>query len=170
MFRDTLGGHPFFLVENSVAPFVIIMLPFSFCQPIRRSRRALTRTLRQRDSIDIKITNIRRAIEDGLTDADQANSKLQELLSERESLSVGLFIPDEHPQIDSRRAMEYRRMLDHALEKGTQVERKQLVSQWVGKIELAPEQLEVEITYKIPEPVMIQYIAGDGFEPPTFGL
>ena len=54
--------------------------------------------------------------------------------------------------------------------KGTNAEKKRLLSAWVDQIKLAPETLEVEIRYKIPEPVVDSMGAGGGFEPPTFGL
>jgi hypothetical protein len=37
-------------------------------------------------------------------------------------------------------------------------------------IKLAPEYLEVKITYNIPEPLVHSDLAGGGFEPPTSGL
>ena len=33
-----------------------------------------------------------------------------------------------------------------------------------------PQDLEVSISYRLPEAVMNGLVAGDGFEPPTFGL
>ncbi len=35
---------------------------------------------------------------------------------------------------------------------------------------LMPEDLEVSISYRLPEDIMNGLVAGDGFEPPTFGL
>ncbi len=40
-----------------------------------------------------------------------------------------------------------RRLLSH----GSPEERKALIRQWVGDMKLAPEALEVEITYRVPE-------------------
>ena len=37
-------------------------------------------------------------------------------------------------------------------------------------MKLAPELREVELTYRVPEPMMIKMVAGAGFEPATFGL
>ena len=74
------------------------------------------------------------------------------------------------PQIDIQTALAYRgdalRVLAHA----SNAEKKRLLSSWIDKIELAPESLEVEIRYKIPEPVVDSMGAGTGFEPVTFGL
>jgi hypothetical protein len=39
-------------------------------------------------------------------------------------------------------------------------EKKQLLRKWVAEMKLAPERLEVEITYRLPEPVMNTKVAG----------
>ncbi len=49
-------------------------------------------------------------------------------------------------------------------------EKKQLLRIWVQEIKLAPERREVELTYRVPEPVMNKVVAGAGFEPAAFGL
>jgi hypothetical protein len=41
---------------------------------------------------------------------------------------------------------------------------------WVQEIKLKPVDLEVNITYSLPESIMNGLVAGGGFEPPTFGL
>ena len=56
-----------------------------------------------------------------------------------------------------------------ALEGGL-AEQKQLLRIWLQEIKLAPEQREVVLTYRVPEPVIINMVAGAGFEPATFGL
>ena len=53
---------------------------------------------------------------------------------------------------------------------GTHAEKKQFLRLWVDQMKLAPESLEVEVDYKIPEPVVNSVGAGGGFEPPAFGL
>jgi len=40
----------------------------------------------------------------------------------------------------------------------------------VKEVVLDPEELEVNINYRLPEAVMNGVVAGGGFEPPTFGL
>ena len=40
----------------------------------------------------------------------------------------------------------------------------------VGEVKLMPQDLEVSISYRLPEAIMNGLVAGDGFEPPTFGL
>jgi len=52
----------------------------------------------------------------------------------------------------------------------TPAELKKLVRSLVQKTTLAPKKREVEITYRLPEPVMNNLVAGAGFEPATFGL
>ncbi|UCH36660.1 MAG: hypothetical protein JSV65_00860 [Armatimonadota bacterium] len=122
------------------------------------------------ETIDAKIANIRRAIEDGLSDAAWANSRLEELLTERRALA-GQDVPmGEAPQIDIRTAMAYGRQTFKALKQGDAAERKRVVRNWVQEMKLAPERLEVDITYQLPEPVMNGLVAGAGFEPATFGL
>jgi hypothetical protein len=36
--------------------------------------------------------------------------------------------------------------------------------------EMMPQELEVSISYRLPEAIMNGLVAGGGFEPPTFGL
>ena len=66
--------------------------------------------------------------------------------------------------------MAYRNDLTSLMAQGTNAEKKRLLGLWVDEMKLAPETLEVEIHYKIPEPVVDRMGAGGGFEPPTFGL
>jgi len=120
--------------------------------------------------IDHKIANIRRAIEDGLSDAGWANERLKALMAERETLIASLAVSGEPPQIDTKTALSYRRQTEKLLRHAEPAERKRLVRTWVEKAQLAPERLEVEITYRIPEPIMNNVVAGAGFEPATFGL
>ena len=46
------------------------------------------------------------------------------------------------------------------METGTYAEKKQLIRACGDKIKLVPDSLEVEITYKLPEPVVIHVVAG----------
>jgi hypothetical protein len=119
---------------------------------------------------DRKIENIRRAVEDGLNDASWANTRLRELHTEKESLVMGSRKASGPPQLDAGTAMDYRRQADKLLRQGGQAERKQLLRTLVGEVKLMPEDLEVSISYRLPEAIMNGLVAGDGFEPPTFGL
>ena len=110
--------------------------------------------------VDTKIANIRRAIEDGVRDATWANQRLGELQSERQELAQKTVACGEPPQIDAKTAMAYRRKTKKLLKRGTPQERKQLVRTWVQEVKLAPDDLEVEITYRVPEPVMHCLVAG----------
>ena len=121
-------------------------------------------------AIDAKIENIRRAIEDGLSDAAWANGRLKALLQERESLLGKAVVVGESPQIDIHAASEYRRRTEKVLKQGGAAEQKRLLRTWVSEVKLAPEQQQVEVTYRIPEPIMNGVVAGGGFEPPTSGL
>ena len=77
---------------------------------------------------------------------------------------------EEPPQIDVKTAISYRLQLDKALAHGTPGERKRFIRTWVREIKLTPERLEVEITYRVPELLVNNLVAGAGFEPATFGL
>ena len=120
--------------------------------------------------IDGKITNIRQSIEDGLADTAWANARLRELVKEQQSLSASATVQENAPQIDLQTAMVYRGDAMRVIAHGTNAEKKRLLSAWIDKIQLAPETLEVDIRYKIPEPVVDRVGAGVGFEPTTFGL
>ncbi len=74
-----------------------------------------------------------------------------------------------------RGAASDRRHDDAGLPPGTKkatdhCEIKRILRMLIEGIKLAPETLSVEITYRLPEPVMKGSIAGPGFEPGTFGL
>ena len=74
------------------------------------------------------------------------------------------------PQIDTHTALAYRRDAEKLLASRTPAERKQFIRACVQDMKLAPERFEVEVTYRIPEPVMNTVVAGAGFEPATSGL
>lgn len=120
--------------------------------------------------IETKIGNIRKAIEEGLTDTSWANERLMALETEKESLFAATSAVGEPPYIDIEAAMAYRRNIDKVFSVADQAEKKRVLAAWVDKVELTPETLEVEIQYKIPEPVVDSMGAGVGFEPTTFGL
>ena len=125
---------------------------------------------RRLSEIEGKIANIRQSIEDGLSDTAWANERLGELVKEQQGLFASATAQGKAPQIDLETATAYRSDAMLLMAHGTNAEKKRLLSAWVDKIELAPESLEVEIRYKIPEPVVDRMGAGAGFEPTTFGL
>ena len=53
--------------------------------------------------------------------------------------------------MDTATVSDYCRNTRRLLSHGSPEERKALIRQWVGDIKLAPEALEVEITYRVPE-------------------
>ncbi len=61
--------------------------------------------------------------------------------------------------------MDYRRQTDKVFAQGTPAQRKQLLRIWVEKVTLAPEHLEVEVTYRVPEPVVNSVVAGGRYVP-----
>jgi hypothetical protein len=121
------------------------------------------------ERVETKISNIRRAVEDGLPDASWANAQLRELITERERLAASLDV-SEPPQLDSKTVMTYRGQTAKVMESGPPAERKRLMRAWVQDVKLEPESLEVKISYRLPEAVMESVVAGAGFEPATFGL
>ena len=115
-------------------------------------------------AIDRKIDNIRRALEDGLNDANWANTRLRQLHSERESLAAAARRSSAPPQIDISTAMDYRRQADKLFRHGNQGEKKRLLRTIVEEVKLMPQELEVSIKYRLPEAVMNGLVAGEGFE------
>ena len=105
-----------------------------------------------------------------MADTAWANERLRELVKEQQSLSDSAIVQGKIPQIDLQTAMAYRGDATWVIARGTNAEKKRLLSAWIDKIELAPESLEVEIRYKLPEPVVDRMGAGVGLEPTTFGL
>ncbi len=120
--------------------------------------------------IDPKIANIRQPVEDGLSDTDWANARLRELMNEKRELEAAATRPGLPPQIDAQTAMGYRRQVGKVLAHGEMAEGKRIVSSWVQELKLAPEKLTVDVTYRIPEPVMNCVVARVGFEPTTSRL
>ncbi len=120
--------------------------------------------------IEGKIANIRDSIEDGLADVDWANARLAELKQERDQLASQEALVGEPPRINPSEVREYIGKLNQVLSDGTPGDRKRFVGCWIDHIRLAPDALEVVITYKVPEPLLKSPIAGGGFEPPTSGL
>jgi hypothetical protein len=138
--------------------------------------------------------NVRCAIEDGLADAVWANSRLTELHKERQRLRGLANKPRKPPRIDGTALSGYMKELGRVLSKGTPAEQKRFIRMCVNKIELAPENLAVDMSFcfpepvlknkielapedlavynsdHLPEPVMNELVAGAGFEPATFGL
>ena len=112
------------------------------------------------ENIDAKIGNIRRAIEDGLADAGWANSRIRELTDERLRLQSLAEHPGEPPRVEAEALSDYTKDLRRVLAKGTPAEQKRFIRMWVDKIKLAPEDLAVDISYRLPEPVMNGVVAG----------
>ena len=121
-------------------------------------------------AIDKKISNIRRAVEDGLQDANWANGRLHELHAERKALAAAVTAVGQPPRIDAEAVLRYGRQTEKLFSQGEPAERKRLLRTWVQEITLAPEELEVKINYRVPDSVMNGLVAGGGFEPTTFGL
>ena len=123
------------------------------------------RAAKRIEEIERKIGNLWKAIEDGISDAATANARIRALTAEREKLAGAATAVAEPPEIDVETALAYRRQTEKVLAKAQPAQRKQIVRAWVSEMKLAPERLEVEVTYRIPEPVMHSAIAGAVFVP-----
>lgn len=121
-------------------------------------------------AVEGKIENIRRAVEEGLGDALWANDRLAGLKAEREQLLATATLSGEAPQIDEREARAYAAQTRKILSQGNHRERKQMLRCWVQEMRLAPDELTVHARYQLPEPVVVNLVAGAGFEPATFRL
>jgi hypothetical protein len=110
--------------------------------------------------IDMKIAHIRKLLEEGLDDVKWANERLRELRQEHDHLSKALAKPGQPVQVDSKKAMEYRADLARVFRDAKPEERKQYVRAWVEKITLFPDRRELEIRYRVPEPVLNNHSAG----------
>ena len=84
----------------------------------------------------------------------------EELRQEKKRLARKVAEPGKPRQIDAKEALAYRRRLRRLMAHGTPAERKKLVRACVSEMKLAPQDLEVEMTYKVPEPVMHNVVAG----------
>ena len=102
----------------------------------------------------------RPSIEDGLADIGWANERFHALQAQRDELAGTLQASGEAPQLDARAAMAYRREVAKVLRTGTPVQQKRLLRRCVEHMEVAPERLEVQITYRVPEPLMESVVAG----------
>ena len=120
--------------------------------------------------IDQKIANIRQAVEDGLGDGKWAHARLAELALERDKTGAASVAIGGPPHINVDTVMEYRGKTEKVFKLGEPALRKRLLRNWVQDVKLNPENLEVNITYRLPEAVMNELVAGEGFEPSTFGL
>jgi hypothetical protein len=96
-------------------------------------------------------------------DTDRAYARLDALAKDREKLLGSSLDVGEPPQIDVKAAVAYRRQTEKVLAQGGPTEQKQIIRTWVSEMKLAPERLEVEVTYRIPEPIVNSVVAGAGF-------
>lgn len=111
--------------------------------------------------IDRKIANIRQSIEDGLAvDIGYFNQRLTELQAEKQRLLMSKLPITEPPQAIPRLAKRYLEEFDRTFASGDWEGQKRLVRLSVDYIKPAPDDLNVEITYKLPEPIMKTDLAG----------
>jgi site-specific DNA recombinase len=120
--------------------------------------------------IEKKIRNIYQAIENGLPYDPETNNRLSVLNQRKREIEKVSRMNVNPPRIDIESVLAYKSKFDRILQSSDHADRKKFVRECVDKIELDPERLEVEISYKVPKPVVDYLVAGGGFEPPTFGL
>jgi len=111
------------------------------------------------EAIQAKTEKIRRAIEDGLEDTAWANQRLCELSAERTRLEDLKGRTGSAPRVDERAIRRYAADAHKILTGGEIGERKALFHKLVERVTLAPERV-IEITYRVPEPVMVNVVAG----------
>lgn len=114
--------------------------------------------------VDEKLANIRKAIENGLQDADWANDRLRALIAERATLLAASEPAATNapaaPVVDPAAMQRLARDPKLTLSKGKMPDIKKLVGDCVRKIRMAPERRQVEITYRVPEPFVKALVAG----------
>ena len=118
-------------------------------------------------SVDDKVANIRRAVEDGFQDAGWANNRLQELAKEREDL---LAISERlHaqpiPRVDGTFAEACLREAERILAQRDRARLRKMLPFYAQKIRMAPERRQVGITYRVPEPFVKALVAGALYSP-----
>ncbi|MFH1513860.1 MAG: recombinase family protein [bacterium] len=101
--------------------------------------------------IDKKISNIRKALEDGLNDAAWANQRLSSLTQEREELTRIPAVASEPPFVDNTTISNYLTSMEQVIEQNDPEIQKRLVRKMVHGITFEPEKREVEITYQAPQ-------------------
>ncbi len=114
-------------------------------------------TARRIKEIDQKAENLWRAIEDGLCDATRANERLNELKRERSVLESLDSTVSKPPPVDAQVVRRYLADTEKLLSSGHSETRKEIIRQVVQEIKLAPEELQVDITYRIPEPILNEF-------------
>ena len=125
----------------------------------------------QVSAVEKKIANVRAAIEEGISDVRWASARLEELHTERERLERKLTaVPAEPPVIDRAVLARYVSGLPRLLEQATDKERRELVRQFVEKMELDPETREVELQLRLPANCANRMEAAAGVEPANKGF
>jgi len=115
---------------------------------------------RKLGQIEAKLANIHQSIEDGLADVSWANERLAQLQVEQQELGAAVASAGECPHLGVDAVTGYRRDTEGLLRNGDSATAKQLLRTVVAEATLAPEALEAGITYRLPEPVVHQMVAG----------
>jgi hypothetical protein len=112
--------------------------------------------------IDRKLASVRRWIEEGQYETAWANRRLGELHTEREALTRAIEAPGKPPLLDSRKATAYRKDMRRVMTHAVPAVRKRMMRQWVEGAKFIPEERELEIRYRIPEPLFVNKLTSGG--------
>ena len=119
-----------------------------------------TRVEEKLKQVESEITNIRNALLKGLDDITWANKKLSQLNHDKKQLESMLDVSGNPPLIDQDIAASYLTDLHHVMDKGENKAKKKFLRSRVRDIKLAPDRLQVEVTYNVPGPLVKSSIAG----------
>jgi hypothetical protein len=130
----------------------------------------LLRVWTQATGYDPGLNSRAEAIDDGVADAGWANERLRALGAERTTLTSRAPVVGRPTQISAEEARACRWQSDRPLSGGRSAGRGALIPNRLPRIKLVPEELVVERTYRLPEPVWCIMVARAGFEPATSRL
>ena len=112
-------------------------------------------------SIEIKIQNLYQAVEDGLPFDSSMKTRLHSLQERKSELGKLTNFRHNPPKIDVETVIAYKNKHDRVLKCSNHAESKKFIRECVENIKLVPDDLEVEITYKLPKPVVDVHLAQD---------
>jgi len=122
--------------------------------------RMVARAKAMLNEIDAKIPNIRWLIEDGLADVRWASERLAQLSARHTELASALQSAQDPPRVDSETVAQYVGRVKEITAVADPATGKELVRTLVQDVKLAPDEREVTITYRLPEPAMNGVVAG----------
>ncbi len=134
---------------------------------------ALSKARARTETIHKKISNIRQALEDGLSDVAWANERLSVLQDERAALlKAQQDAPacSEPPKVDTQAVVDGVADLERLLPHATNEEKRELARCFVEGVDLDPDAREIEVRVKLPANTVQRVEAATGFEPVNRGF